>query len=240
MTASRVWLGFSRRGTDLSSASVYGIRTSENSVAVGACSTICPAYITAMSCVRPATTPRSWLTRTIAMSARAAAPRAGRGSGPARSRRAPWSARRRTPARGRTHRAMAMTTRWRMPPDSSCGYCRRRRSGSGIPTDRSRVTAVSRGGAVEVGVDLERLGDLLADAHHGVERRHGVLEDHRHLRAPVRPQRGVVEAVDALAVERHLARAHGGGGSRPMIERDSTDLPHPDSPTRPSVRRARA
>ena len=38
---------------------------------------------------------------------------------------------------------MAITTRWRMPPDSSCGYCRRRRSGSGMPTDRSSATAVS-------------------------------------------------------------------------------------------------
>ena len=36
-----------------------------------------------------------------------------------------------------------MTTRWRMPPDSSCGYCFRRRSGSGIPTERRRAITVS-------------------------------------------------------------------------------------------------
>jgi hypothetical protein len=40
-----------------SSASVYGIFMFANSVRVGACSTILPAYITAMSSVCPATTP---------------------------------------------------------------------------------------------------------------------------------------------------------------------------------------
>ena len=29
---------------------------------------------------------------------------------------------------------MAMVTRWRMPPDSWCGYSSSRRSGSGMPT----------------------------------------------------------------------------------------------------------
>ena len=35
-------------------------------------------------------------------------------------------------------------TRWRMPPDSSCGYCLARRSGLGMPTRRSISTARSR------------------------------------------------------------------------------------------------
>ena len=30
--------------------------------------------------------------------------------------------------------AMAIITRWRMPPDSWCGYSRTRRSGAGMPT----------------------------------------------------------------------------------------------------------
>ena len=30
--------------------------------------------------------------------------------------------------------AMAMTTRWRIPPENSWGYCSYRRSGSGMPT----------------------------------------------------------------------------------------------------------
>ena len=49
---------------------------------------------------------------------------------------------------------MAMTTRWRMPPDSSWGYCLSRRSGSGMPTDRSSASAVSRASSsVHVEVD---------------------------------------------------------------------------------------
>mmetsp|Transcript_22886 Transcript_22886/g.38340 ORF Transcript_22886/g.38340 Transcript_22886/m.38340 type:complete len:93 (+) Transcript_22886:320-598(+) len=36
--------------------------------------------------------------------------------------------------RGLQAKAIAMTTRWRMPPDNSCGYCAKRRSGSGIRT----------------------------------------------------------------------------------------------------------
>ena len=49
----RVWLGSSSFGIDLSSASVYGMRMLAKSVRVGAFSTICPAYITAISSVRP-------------------------------------------------------------------------------------------------------------------------------------------------------------------------------------------
>jgi len=39
--------------------------------------------------------------------------------------------------------AMAIITRWRMPPDISCGYCCARRSGSGILTRRSMSTALA-------------------------------------------------------------------------------------------------
>jgi len=39
---------------------------------------------------------------------------------------------------GSHSRLMPIITRWRNPPDSSCGYCRRRRRGSEIRT-RSRI-----------------------------------------------------------------------------------------------------
>ena len=39
--------------------------------------------------------------------------------------------------------AMAIVTRCRMPPDSSCGYCLMRRLGSGMPTDSRRARACS-------------------------------------------------------------------------------------------------
>jgi hypothetical protein len=38
---------------------------------------------------------------------------------------------------GRQARAMAIITRWRMPPESWCGYSSTRRSGAGMPTCRS-------------------------------------------------------------------------------------------------------
>ncbi len=44
--------------------------------------------------------------------------------------------------------ALAIITRWRMPPDSSCGYCRSRRAASGMRTrsshSRARFIAASR------------------------------------------------------------------------------------------------
>ena len=67
MISSFVWLGLSSFGMLFSSASVYGIFMWANSASVGARSTILPAYITAISSVRPATTPRSWVTRIIDM-----------------------------------------------------------------------------------------------------------------------------------------------------------------------------
>ena len=45
---------------------------------------------------------------------------------------------------GSHDRAIAIMTRWRMPPDSSCGYCLTRRSGLLIPTALSDSTAFSQ------------------------------------------------------------------------------------------------
>jgi hypothetical protein len=44
---------------------------------------------------------------------------------------------------------MAMTTRCRMPPDSSCGYWSSRRSGSGMRTCRRRSSASARASALD-------------------------------------------------------------------------------------------
>ena len=85
--------------------------------------------------------------------------------------------------------AMAIITRWRMPPESWCGYCRSRRCGSAMPTISSSSTArFSAVGAVRALVLLQRLGDLPADGQHGIERGHRLLEHHAdvaaaHLRA---------------------------------------------------------
>ena len=61
--------------------------------------------------------------------------------------------------------AMAIVTRWRMPPDSSCGYWRSRRSGSGMPTDfeEQRTACALASSFEQAEVVPQRLGDLAAD-----------------------------------------------------------------------------
>ena len=80
--------------------------------------------------------------------------------------------------------AIAMTTRWRMPPDSSCGYRLAIRSGPGRPAASSRLTARRQASCRDyLAVQQHALGDLPADAVHRVQRGHRVLEHHRDLRA---------------------------------------------------------
>src|SRR5216684_4490600 len=95
-------------------------------------------------------------------------------------------------SRGPHEIAMAPTTRWRIPPESWCGYSRTRRSGAAIFTDarssRARVQA-------------PRLDDLVAHREERVERGHGVLEDHRHALAPDGAHLGIGLVEKVLALE---------------------------------------
>ena len=101
--------------------------------------------------------------------------------------------------------AMAIMTRWRMPPDSSCGYCLRRWAGSGMPTRRSiSIARASARRAAEPLMQGQRLGDLAADREHRVERRHRLLEDHRDVVAAdvAHFPFGQVEQIGALEADR--------------------------------------
>jgi hypothetical protein len=60
---------------------------------------------------------------------------------------------------------------------------------------------------VHAEVDLQRLGDLLADLHQWVQRRHRVLEDHRHLPAPDVAHLLAAEVADLAALELDAAAA---------------------------------
>ena len=90
----------------------------------------------------------------------------------------------------------------------------------------------------------DSLLDLVADAHHRVERAHRVLEDHRDVRAAKalllrRPQ---LEQVPArMARVAHLAdrRAPAAKASARRSVRHVTLLPDPLSPTRPRISRSR-
>ena len=67
-----------------------------------------------------------------------------RGSAPRRSRRARWSARRRSPPSGASTSASAIMIRWRMPPENSCGYCLKRVGGIPIPPASRASACASR------------------------------------------------------------------------------------------------
>ena len=122
-----------------------GMARAANSSATGASSTLRPAYMTMTRSAISATTPRSWVMSTIAAPDAALESRI-------RSRICAWivtssavvgsSAIR---SFGLQASAMAIITRWRMPPESWCGYSRTRRSGSGMPTSVSISTARALG-----------------------------------------------------------------------------------------------
>ena len=104
-----------------------------------ASSTFLPAYITTTRSQHSATTPRSWVISTTPMPSRRCSPCS-------RSRICAWivtssavvgsSA---ISTSGLQASAIAIITRWRMPPESWCGYSSTRRSGSGICTSAQHL-----------------------------------------------------------------------------------------------------
>jgi hypothetical protein len=86
-------------------------------------------------------------------------------------------------------------------------------------------------------VGRDRLGDLVADGQHRVQRGHRVLEDHGDLLAPDLAHRLLVE-VEQVAPSSRISPAAirpGGWGISPRTLITVTDLPEPDSPTTPRV-----
>ena len=76
--------------------------------------------------------------------------------------------------------AIAITTRWRIPPESSCEPARQfARLGSPDHFEQLDGSATRRC-PTQTFVESEALGNLRSDAVHRVECRHRVLEDHRH------------------------------------------------------------
>ena len=167
-----------------------------------------PAYITAMSSVRPATTPRSWVTRIIAMN---------------RSRCCSWS-RSRICACTVTSSAVVGSS-----AKSSFGSAGDREGDHDALAHAARqlvrvllepllglgdADGLEQGEGELVGVLLrdvqveeQAFGDLLADLHHRVERGHRVLEHHRHLGAPEVAQVVAGRVDELVALEQDAAGA---------------------------------
>jgi hypothetical protein len=65
----------------------------------------------------------------------------------------------------------------------------------------SSSTALARAAAPRGAVDLERLGDLIADGEHGIERRHRFLEHEADARPAHAQQTGLIEGQEVPALE---------------------------------------
>ncbi len=79
---------------------------------------------------------------------------------------------------------------------------------------------------------LEHLGDLVADPHHRVQRRHRLLKHHGDVAAAQRQPRVLVEREQVLPLEDDLAGlGFTFSGSRPISAWAHIDFPEPDSPT---------
>ena len=107
---------------------------------------------------------------------------------------------------GSQARAMAIITRWRIPPDSSWGYCFRRFSGSLMPTSSSSSSARAQASCLFFfGVQADDLHDLVADGVHRVQAGHGVLEDDGDFVAADLAEVLLLHLLDLVAVEPHGA-----------------------------------
>ena len=128
-------------GLDAPSPAVYGWWGAENSDSTGASSAIRPAYRTIARWHSSRTTPRSWVMRSSAI------PRS-RTRSRRSSRICAWMVTSSAvvgssamSSSGSHASAIAIITRWRIPPESSWGYWPTTASGSGSPTSANRSRA---------------------------------------------------------------------------------------------------
>ena len=109
--------------------------------------------------------------------------------------------------------ARAIATRWRWPPENSCGYLRA--SAGSRPTkleqladaSRDRAFAQAPGAAVARAERADRLGDDVADAPARIERGEWVLEDHLDAPADRAPRGRIAGCGEIDAFDQHLPRA---------------------------------
>ncbi len=163
-------------------------RVGEQRVGASAVSTIRPAYMTATRSARPGDHAQVVGDQD---DRHAEALRAGRRSAPGSasgwSRRARWSARRRSAASARRPAPSRSSRAGACRRTAGAGSSPTRSAGRGMPTRPSTSTArVERAALRRAPVQPHRLGDLVADRHRRVQRGHRVLEDHadRRCRAP--------------------------------------------------------
>ena len=121
-------------GIEAIRSSAYGLAGARSTSRAGPSSTICPAYITAIRSAVSATMPRSWVISISAVPRSLVARRR-------RSSTCAWIVTSRAVvgssamiSSGSPASAMAIIARWRMPPESWCGYCLTRCGACAIST----------------------------------------------------------------------------------------------------------
>ena len=213
------------------------MRTWAKSSRVGACSTARPAYITTTSSAKLAARPRSWLIITSAMPS--------------------WRWRSRNSSMicacvvtssavvassaissfGLEASAMAMITRWRIPPESWCAYSCRRCSGEGRRTSLSSSSARSRAAPRSTRAWARTASAICAPIRIvGFSDRDGSWKTIA-MSAPRWRRIALSDSpISSWPSKRTEPETVAVAGSRPMIARELTVLPEPDSPMSARVR----
>ena len=145
-------------------------------------------------------------------------------------------------SRGRQASPIAMSARWRMPPENSCGYCRARRSGSGSPAAASAATTFSSTSRRVASPCTSRVSATWRPTVvTGLRLDMGSCGTRpicrpriRRIRASSRPTSSWPAKRTEPPVTRPLP------GSSPITDMAVVDLPEPDSPTMARVRPSRS
>ena len=202
---------------------------------MGPASTTRPARSTSARSVMRETTARSWLTKSSAMprSATSASSRARISACTVTSSAVVGSSA--ISSCGRQASAAAMATRWRWPPEISCGYARAIRSGSGSRTSVERVEhGAAESGAAQPEVPAQRLGDLArraASAGRARSAAPGRPTDATRPRSGDQVPFARADHLDAVE-DRRCRTPSSPAGSSPVTANEVSDLPEPDSPIR--------
>ncbi len=138
---------------------------------------------------------------------------------------------------GRFRSAMAMATRWRMPPENWCGQASSRRAASGMPTVSSALAARSRAAA---GPNRSWAAMASAICAPMVSTGFSVADGSWKTMAISRPRTWRSSAGFSPTSSRPSSLTEPeamrpGGSIRPRIEKPVTLLPEPDSPTSPTI-----
>ncbi len=131
---------------------------------------------------------------------------------------------------------MAIMTRCRMPPDSWCGYSRKRRSGSGMRTRRSSSTASSRACARPTGRCARTASAIWAPTRMvGFSDLVGSWNTIAMSAPRCSRIRSSLSPISCMPWNWAEPVTTASCGSSPMTARQLTVFPEPDSPTMASV-----